>query len=100
MKQKILYDFSDPSKFKLHRLIRDLTDNKDLREKFFKSPDEVIRSYGLNDKDKEVLLRADPVEMFEYGISPYLIHDYRLVVLGFGNKPPEIQVVYKGEKSQ
>ncbi|AHC52499.1 hypothetical protein SUSAZ_05375 [Sulfolobus acidocaldarius SUSAZ] len=93
-----LYDFSDPRLYNLHKLLRDVVDNIEIRERFFRSPNEVAKMYNVSENEKEIILRADPKEMFDYGINPYLIHDYRLVALGIGDRPPEIQVVYKEKK--
>ncbi|QGA54012.1 hypothetical protein GFS03_05190 [Sulfolobus sp. E5-1-F] len=91
----VYFTFPDISRYKIHKLIYDLRDNKELRERFRKNPQEVMKEYGLSEEEMNVLLRADPEEMFRYGINPYMIHDYRLVVLGLGDRPVEEQVVYK-----
>lgn len=96
----IYYTFPEISRFNIHKLIYDLRENKELREKFRKNPREVMMQYNLSEEDMRVLLRADPEEMFNYGINPYIIHDYRLVILGLGDRPVEEQVVYKVQKNK
>ncbi|WP_338602722.1 hypothetical protein V6M85_02785 [Sulfolobus tengchongensis] len=91
----VYYTFPEVSKFNIHKMIYDLRSNKELRERFLKNPEEVMREYNLSEEDMRVLLRADAEEMYRYGINPFMLHDYRLVVLGLGDKPVEMQVTYK-----
>lgn len=91
-----VYGFPNPDKYPIHKMIYDILSNAELGEEFKRDPVGVMRRYGLSDRDMEVLLRGDMVEMYNYGIHPYAIHPYWRSILGNEERPVEKQKIFRG----
>ncbi|QXJ35441.1 hypothetical protein [Saccharolobus shibatae] len=94
----LYYTFPEVSRFNIHKLVYDLMLDKKLRERFLENPVQVMKEYELSEEEIRILLRADPEEMYNYGINPFILHNYRLVVLGLGDKPIEMQITHKKQE--
>ncbi|MEM0135605.1 MAG: hypothetical protein QXU18_10365 [Thermoplasmatales archaeon] len=82
----MLYDFPEIKHFKVHKMLFDIRNSESLKEKFLNDPNEIMKEYDLSGDEREVLLRGDPIEMYNFGIYPYLLHYYWTVVLGSGRR--------------
>lgn len=66
-----------------------------MQDRYAVNPDAVMTEFGLSQRDMEILKSGDPVKMFEYGISPYMIFYLVWQIQGRVFKPPEEQVLYR-----
>lgn len=62
-------------------MIFDMRNSKELLEEFRANQDQVMHRYGLSSNQMELLKRGDPIEMYNSGIYPYLLHYYWITIM-------------------
>lgn len=77
-----IYDFPDVSNYRIHRMIFDIRNSDTLKAEFLGDQEGVMKRYGLSAAESDLLKRGDPVEMYNFGVFPYLLHYYWLIIKG------------------
>ncbi len=79
-----LYDLPLLKYYNLHKMIFDIRNSPELKERYLKDPETIMGDYMLKEDEKKLLTRGDPVEMYNAGIYPYLLHYYWITLKGGG----------------
>lgn len=90
-----IFKYPEARVYKIHKMLYHITRDNTLKDRFTANPEAVMNEFGLSEQDKAILKTGDPVKMFEYGISPYMIFYLVWQIQGRVFKPPEEQVLYK-----
>lgn len=93
----MIYNFPDRTHYNVHKLIFDLRNSKELRVEFEGHKDELMDKYQLTPEEIRLLLDGDPIEMYNFGIFPYLLHYYWTTIVGSSKKGIDALTLYKGE---
>lgn len=93
----MIYDFPEIKHINVHKMLFDVRNSESLKEKFMANPKEIMREYGLGADEQEVMLRGDPIEMYKFGIYPYLLHYYWTVIIGAGKGGESNLTLYKAK---
>ncbi len=93
----MIYDFPERSHYNVHKMIFDLRNSRILLSQFKNNKDQVMDQYQLTKEEKIILNEGNPIEMYKFGIFPYLLHYYWTAIVLGAEKNIDDLILYKEE---
>jgi hypothetical protein len=72
------YGYQDASVYKLNRLLLDMRQNKEIRQRFLQHPDELIAEYELTPEQGEAVRKMDQDTL--NGVGAHALNNYVVIM--------------------
>ena len=93
-----IYEFPKVSRYRIHKLIFDIRNSDILKAEFLRDQDGIMKRYGLSEEETRLLKRGDPIEMYKFGVFPYLLHYYWLAIKGASKGSREDMTLFEADE--
>lgn len=90
-----MYEFPNTDLYKLHKMIFEIRNSSVLKAEFLQNQEAVMKRFGLTEAEIELLKKGDPIEMYRFGVFPYLLHYYWLVIKGASKGSKEDMILFE-----